>query len=301
MTSRRQFLARTAAMAALPALPPTSPIDPIGRKSKSHLKLSIAAYSYRQLLDLSNPKMDMFAFADLAAEMGCDAIEPTSYWFPKGFDTAYLRKLRQHAFMNGLDISGTAIANDFCVPPGPKLEEELAKVRVWIEHAAVLNAPVIRIFGGNAPKGASEKSVAEQVVKSIESVLPHAVAHGVTLALENHGGITETPEQLLRLVRAVKAPNGGFGVNLDTGNFHGDDPYADIAQLAPYAVNVQVKTEVSRKGKPKEPAHLAKVIEILRGAHYSGYVVLEYEAEPEPLKAIPGILREMRGLLNAPG
>ena len=74
----------------------------------------------------------------------------------------------------------------------------------------------------------------------------------MTLALENHGGgVTVTAEQLLRLVRDVDGPN--FGVNLDTGNFHGPDPYAEIAAAAPYAVNVQVKTEIRRMGRTKEP------------------------------------------------
>ena len=72
----------------------------------------------------------------------------------------------------------------------------------------------------------------------------------MTLALENHGGITATPDQLLKLVQAIDSPN--FGVNLDTGNFHGDDPYADLARLAPYAVNVQVKTEITPQGKPRK-------------------------------------------------
>ena len=95
------------------------------------------------------------------------------------------------------------------------------------------------------------------MVEGFREILPYAAEKGVVLALENHGGITETPEQLLALVRAIDGPN--FGVNLDTGNFHGDDPYADLAKLAPYAVNVQVKTEISRKGKPKEDADLARV------------------------------------------
>ena len=41
--------------------------------------------------------------------------------------------------------------------------------------------------------------------------------------------------------------------------------------------NVQVKTDVSRRGKGKEPADLARVVGLLRNAKYSGYVVLEYE------------------------
>jgi sugar phosphate isomerase/epimerase len=118
----------------------------------------------------------------------------------------------------------------------------------------------------------------------------------VTLALENHGGITATPAQILKIVQAIDSPN--FGVNLDTGNFHGDDPYADLAQLAPYAVNVQVKTEVSRRGKPQEEADLSRVIALLRDARYSGYVVLEYEAKEDPAVAVPRHIKKLRSLIG---
>ena len=275
-----------------------SAIDPIARKGSGKLKLSLAAYSLRQYLDFNNPKMDMFGFVDFASDHGLDAVEPTSYWFPPNADDAYYRRLQQYAFLAGLDISGTAIRNDFCVPSGPKQDSEIQQVRSWIDKASLLTAPVMRVFGGTVPAGESEPAVAQRVVSAVESLLPYAVEKGVTLALENHGGITETPEQLLRLVQAVKAPQGGFGVNLDTGNFHGADPYADVAQLAPYAVNVQVKTEVSSRGQAKKEADLAKLIGILKDAKYSGYVVLEYEAAEEPLTAIPKALKQLRSLLS---
>ncbi len=299
-TTRRGFLARAALAATAGPLAlarPARAIDPIGRTRPSHMKLSLAAYSFRQYLDFKNPKMDMFGFVDFAADQALDAVEPTSYWFPEGYDAAYFHKLQQYAFLRGLDISGTAIRNDFCLPPGPRRDADLRQIKVWIDHAAELTAPVIRVFGGTVPRGEDEEAVARRVVEGIESLLPHAVAKGITLALENHGGITATPKQLLRLVQAVKAPDGGFGVNLDTGNFHGDDPYAEIAQLAPYAVNVQVKTEISRKGK-KEDADLSKIVDILRDARYSGYVVLEYEAAEDPMKAVPRHLKRLRELIG---
>jgi sugar phosphate isomerase/epimerase len=301
-TTRRGFLAGTLAATTIPmtlgrpAESHARPIDPIGRTRTSHMKLSLAAYSFRELLDFKDPKMDMFGFVDFAADQALDAVEPTSYWFPPDVDAKYLRKLQQHAFLRGLDISGTAIRNDFCVPP-PKLEAEVRGVRAWIDRAAELTAPVIRVFGGNVPRGENEDVVADRLVGAVESLLPYAVEKGVTLALENHGGITATPAQILRLVKAVKAPEGGFGVNLDTGNFHGDDPYAEIAELAPYAVNVQVKTEISRKGKMEE-ADLSKVVSILRDARYSGYVVLEYEAAEDPMVAVPRHLKKLRELIG---
>lgn len=296
IVNRRRFLRATGAAIGVSALSGVArAIPPIGRTRPSHLKLSVAAYSYRQFLGGKSPKMDLFDFVNLCADMGLDGVELTSYYFPPDVTTEYLHRLKQHAFTLGLDVSGTSVGNNFCVPDGPEREKQLALVRTWIDNAAELDAPVIRIFAGSVPKGDDEAKAVERAVAGIQASLPYAIEKGVTLALENHGGITATPAQLLKLVKAVDSPN--FGVNLDTGNFRGEDPYSELLELAPYAMNVQVKTEISRKGK-KEDADLGRVIEILRQAHYSGYVVLEYEAAEDPIVAVPRHVKALRALIG---
>jgi sugar phosphate isomerase/epimerase len=297
-TSRRQFL-RTAALAAASPLVlsrPVRAITPLGRTRPGHLKLSLAAYSYRKYLAGKAPQMDLFDFVNLAADMALDAVELTSYYFPADVDNEYLHRLKQHAFLVGLDVSGTSVGNDFCVAPGPERDKQMALVRTWIDHAAELDAPVIRIFAGRVPKGDSEEAAVTRAIEGILASLQYANEKGVSLALENHGGITAKPEEFLKMVRAIDATN--FGVNLDTGNFHTPDPYADLARVAPYAINVQVKTEISREGKPKEEADLARLINILRETRYSGYVVLEYEAADDPMTAVPRHIKTLRGLIG---
>ena len=294
--SRRGFLQGVAAAPLLLAQQSARAIPPIGRSRPSHMKLSLAAYSYRDFLKSNPPKMDLFDFVNLSADMRLDGVELTSYYFPVDVKPAYLHKLKQHAFNLGLDISGTSVGNNFCLPDGPEREKQLALVRTWVDNAAELDAPVIRIFAGTIPKGDTEDNAVARAIAGIKASLPYAIEKGVTLALENHGGITLTPAQILKLVKGVDSPN--FGVNLDTGNFRGVDPYAELAELAPYAVNVQVKTEITRKGKQKEEADLSKVVGILRDAHYSGYVVLEYEAAEDPIVAIPRHLKSLRALIS---
>ena len=303
VSTRRGFFQRTALAAvaasgagAFGLTRSALAIAPIGRSRPSHLKLSLAAYSYRQFLTGQDAKMDLFGFVNLAADMGLDGVELTSYYFPANVRADYLHRLKQHAFNLGLDVSGTSVGNNFCLPDGPKRDEQLKLVRTWVDNAAELDAPVIRIFAGSVPKGEDEGQAVERAIEGIKASLPYAAEKGVTLALENHGGITATPEQLLKLVKAIDAPN--FGVNLDTGNFHGEDPYADLAQIAPYAVNVQVKTEISAKGKKKADADLAREIDVLREAKYSGYVVLEYEAQEDPMTAVPRHVKTLRKLIN---
>jgi hypothetical protein len=92
-----------------------------------------------------------------------------------------------------------------------------------------------------------------------------------------------------------------FGINLDTGNFHTADPYASLAQCAPYAVNVQVKTEVRAKdAKNNVPADLPRLAAILRDSGYQGWVALEYEAAEDPRKAVPVALAQLKPLLATP-
>ncbi|MEW4568145.1 sugar phosphate isomerase/epimerase family protein [Tautonia sp. JC769] len=298
--TRRSLLGGAAMAAAASALgpvavPPARAMDPIPRTRPSHLKLSIAAYSYRQFLTGDSPTMGLFDFADLAADMALDAIEPTSYYFPGDVSNEMLSNLRRHAFLRGLDISGTAIGNDFCVAPGPDREAQLALARTWIDRAAVLNAPMIRVFAGRTPRGESEEVAVARAIEGFKEVLPYAAEKGVFLALENHGGITASSDQMMALIEAIDHPY--FAVNLDTGNFRTEDPYGDLARIAPYAVNVQVKTEISRAGEPKQEADLGRLIQILRDVKYSGYVVLEYEAAEDPMTAIPRHVKRLRELI----
>ncbi len=283
---------------------PAAAAEPVTRTGTPYMKLSLAAYSFNRLLPRrgdagaqAKAKMRLDDFVQFCADQDLDACEPTSYYFPKEVTHDYLMALKEKTFRLGLDISGTAIGNDFCVAPGPERDRQLADTREWIEHAATMGAPVIRIFAGKLKDGMSEAEALDLCVAGIDESLAYAATRGVFLALENHGGITATADQLLAIVERVK-PSPWFGVNLDSGNFHSEDPYAELARIAPYSVNAQIKVMVKRDGQEKEPADFARIIDILREADYRGYVVLEYEESADPFKAIPEHLDRLRGLIR---
>ncbi len=273
-------------------------IDPIDRSavsgsaSAAKFKFSLAAYSYRDLLTGASPPLTLFDFVHDCARMGLEGTELTSYYFPQPVTREYLCTLKQLCFKLGLDVSGTAVGNDFCLPPGSKRDEQLALVKRWVDHAVLLGAPVIRIFSGGASGQVSEPEARRLAIEAIEECCQYAGEHGVMLALENHGGLTSTAEGMLELVRAVRSP--WFGVNLDTGNFHSADVYAELAMLAPYAVNVQVKVVVQQGNGPREPADFRRLAGLLRDAGYRGYIVLEFEESEDPRQACPRYLDELR-------
>ena len=267
-------------------------IEPIQRNGTAKFKFSLAAYSYRDLLTSKPPKLSLEDFISDCAKMGLEGTELTSYYFPQPVTSEYLCKLKDHAFRLGLDISGTAVGNDFCHPPGEERDKQLQLVKRWVDHAAILGAPVIRIFSGSAKAGQSPDVAHKLAVEGMEECCHYAGQRGVHLALENHGGLTSKADEMLELVRAVKSP--WFGVNLDTGNFHGADVYADLAKLAPYALNVQVKVVVSGPDGQKKPSDFGKLAQILTSTGYRGYIVLEFEEQEDPRVACPRYVGELR-------
>jgi sugar phosphate isomerase/epimerase len=293
MLDRRQFLASAAAVTTTAAIfRNTQAIEPIARTGEPKFKFSLAAYSYRDLLQGDSPQLTLTDFVGDCAKYGLEGTELTSYYFPKSTDENYLRTLRRQCFRLGLDISGTAIGNDFGHPPGEKRDAEIAKTKQWIEYAEILGAPVIRIFAGHQQKDQTEAQTHRLMVEGIEECCDYAGKHGVHLALENHGGPTATADGLLSFVRDVNSP--WFGVNLDSGNFHSDDPYGELAKIAPYALNAQIKVVMSGPGKKKEPANFQRLAKILREAHYRGYIVLEYEEAGEVREECAKYLDQLR-------
>ena len=292
-TDRRQFLASTLSAATAFAAAPAGAIEPITREPGHLFKFSLAAYSYRDLLTGKSPRLSLSDFIADCARFELEGTELTSYYFPEPLEDSYLRRLKGECFRQGLDISGTAVRNDFCLPAGEKREAEIAHVKRWIEVADMLDAPVIRIFAGNAQSGQTTAAAQELVIAGIEECCQHAGKYGVYLALENHGGITSQVEDMLAIVRGVESPF--FGVNMDTGNFRTADPYGDLAKLAPYSINVQVKVTVQPEGKPSEASDYQRLAKILKTAGYRGYVVLEYEEAGDPREVCPRALAELRG------
>lgn len=276
--------------------------EPFLRPGRSKLLLGLAAYSFRDyFVDSSHRvgrpaggpdrRMDMFRFIDYCADNGCLGAELTSYYFPRDVDADFLTRVRRHAFLRGVAITGTAVGNTFTYGPGPKRDADIQLVKTWIERAALMGAPHVRVFAGSLQSGQDMEEAKRLCIEALEETAEVAGRYGVFLGIENHGGIVAEADALVEIVQAVKSP--WVGINLDTGNFHTEDPYADLAKCAPYAVNVQFKGMLRPKGSALMEADYPRTFALLRDANYQGYVILEYEMEANPWDNLPAVLRRM--------
>ena len=298
--SRRELLATVSWYSVLSSLSVKNvcqAIEPMQRLAPARMRLSLAAYSLRDMLKGNKDGWDLFKFVDYCHTQGLDGAELTSYYFPSDVTDSYIADLKEHCHLRGVTVSGGAIANDFCQSDEDRRKRDIESTKQWIDRYALLGGNVIRVFAGNQPKEDNWKSTIDRCVDALVEVSTYAHSKGIFLALENHGGVTAKADGLLEIVRKVQAP--GFGVNFDSGNFRSTlDPYAELESIAPYAVNAQIKVEMFPNGT-RELTDLDRVIKILANSNYSGWLALEYEAAENPLDAIPGWIAKIKKSLNA--
>jgi sugar phosphate isomerase/epimerase len=226
----------------------------------------------------------------LAVETEVDGIDMTVYWFPNTSDE-FLLPLRRLAYKSGVEIYSIAVRTNMCQPIAEKRQAEFDDVKKWVDVATKLGAGHIRVFGGNVPKGSSEDDAVGWVVDVLKRASEYAGSKGIILGIENHGGITEKAETIVRIVKAVDSP--WVGINLDTGNFL-REVFRQSEMCVPYAVNVQVKTMMRGDDGKEVASDWDRFAKLLIAGDYQGYLALEYEDKENPATAVPRLLAKLK-------
>jgi sugar phosphate isomerase/epimerase len=286
-------------------------MQPIPRSGGPMLKVSLNAYSFSKLLNdkvrRGGMGVDLLELLDFCAKYNFDGFDPTGYFFP-GYPqvpaAGYVNALKRKAFELGIGISGTGVRNNFTVADKAKRAADVQHIKDWVEVASRLGAPVLRVFADTqmrqvswqqASEGHSRDEVAAWIAADLKECAAHGEKFGVIIGVQNHGDFLKTADDLLHLLELVNSD--WCGAIVDTGYFKSKDPYQDMARVAPYAVNWQVK-QSAFGAESTVPFDLKKFIGIVRASGYRGYLPIETLSVPgkayDPYDLVPKFLAELR-------
>jgi sugar phosphate isomerase/epimerase len=264
---------------------------------KSKLKISLNAFSFNA--PLSENRMSLDELLETSAEIGFEGVDITAYYFP-GYPNVptdeYLYHIKRKAFRLGLDITGTGVRNDFTEPDANKRKEHVTLVKTWIDGAAKLGAPVVRIFAGTQnPKEYSRQQITSWMIDNIQECLAYAKQKGVIVGIQNHNDFILTADQALEIIEKVNSE--WFGLILDTGSYRIHDPYEEIAKTAKYAVNWQVKENLFINGSEK-PADIQKLIDLIKASGYRGYIPIETLGPGDPKSKVTALYKKVKDAIS---
>ena len=272
---------------------------------RSKYKFAIATYSYWHFRE---PKVTVQEVIDHAANLGAHGVDVLHVQMDNETQE-YLKSLRERAENSGVELICLSIHQDFVDPDKAVRDQNIEHTLRCIDIAHELGISYIRLNSGrwNTIKsfdelmanrgiepilpGFTEDDGFNWCIESITECLPAAEKAGVVLALENHWGLTRTPEGLLRIVNAIGSP--WLGVLMDTGNFL-EDPYDKLEQIAAQAVFVQAKTYYGGGEWYTLDLDYPRIANILKKANYQGYISLEFEGKEDANTGVPKSLELLR-------
>jgi sugar phosphate isomerase/epimerase len=164
-----------------------------------------------------------------------------------------------------------------------------------IPLAAELGAPLIRVFGGNLPKGVSMSEGIENVAASLNKLAPIAEAARVALVLETHDDFSKATDVADVLSRV---PSPAIGALWDTQPPYefGESASQVLALLGNRILHTHVKDARKVDGGPSELVLLGEgdvpvreILQQLIASGYQGYAAVEWEKKWIPKLADPEV------------
>ncbi len=309
ITSRRALL-QMSASALLAVSSPVLAQTPIRRIGNAKFTPTLNAYSFLELLNAnridSTKGIDLFGVCDFCAQHDIEAVDLTGYFFPdypKPPDDTFVSRLKKYVHDRGIVISGTGVKNDFATADKTVRAEGVQLTKDWIEAAARLGAPVVRVFAGpikekdwqQAAGGANREDVEKWMADELRNCAEYGQKFGVLVAVQNHGDFLSSGQEHISLLKRVD--HAFCGALVDTGKYLTADPYADIAMMVPYAMNWQIKETLGSSLK-SQPTDFKKLARVIRDGGYRGFVPIETlsmgRKDYNPYVEITKVLNAMR-------
>jgi sugar phosphate isomerase/epimerase len=192
------------------------------------------------------------------------------------------------ASRQGLRIWAVSCYNDFLVRSPEAMAAQVARMETVAALAAEAGIPILRMDGGWEKDGVPKERWLDLVVEGFSRCVPIAERHGLTMALDNHGTVTNDVEFQLAVLTRVGSKR--LGANLDTMNYRWygysvEECRAIYDRVAPHTVHTHLKDGRGSRGAyvgeaPGEgEIDLTYAVRALQNAGYSGIWCVEQESK----------------------
>jgi sugar phosphate isomerase/epimerase len=263
------------------------------------MNLSVSTASFGRAF--AEKKLTLLDFPELCDRHGLDAIELNDFYL-KG-DWNLIREIKRRAVKYGLGVCAVAVENNYYRATEAEIEREQDHIAAYLDVAYFLGAPILRVdtcpYGKDypdriIPRGVTHEMAFDRAVATFRKVVPEAAEKGIVLALENHGGISRTSADQLKIIHAVNSE--WLRINLDTGNYHADPvnalhPFENVLEaiprVAPFLAFCHAKIWDVTDDLHEPTLDYERIFKLFTEHKYCGPVSIEYQGKKDALDMLP--------------
>ena len=278
--TRREFVGVSLAAVAAPAARSFAAMT-LATARGPLFRISLAQWSLHRALEKGT--LDNLDFAAAANETyGIGAVEYVNSFFKdKAEDRDYLAQMKERAADAGVTsllimCDGEGRLGD---PDDSRRAKAVENHYRWVEAGAYLGCHSIRV---NAASEGSYEQQQRLAADGLVRLTEFAAERGVSVIVENHGGLSSNGAWLAGVIKRVEHPR--CGTLPDFGNFRISedeeyDRYEGVRELMPFARAVSAKShDFDGEGNETATDYL-RMLRIVVDAGYHGHVGIEYEGE----------------------
>jgi len=195
----------------------------------------------------------------------------------------------------------------------PKIRAaQLDEGKRFIDLAARLKVPYVRVFGDKVPPGEDRKAVVARVVDGLRTLGEHARGGNVSIIIESHGDFTDSPS-LLEILKGAAMPNVALLWDAHHTVVAGKEtPLQTFKALGSYVRHTHLKdsrpegTGVRYVLTGSGTVPVKDTVAVLVKGGYKGFYCFEWEKAwhpeiDEPEVAFPDYAEKMRQYLTEAG
>lgn len=255
-------------MGAVGVLTPFGMQDTFARPADGPKKDDISLAQWALVEEIRSGKWKNLDFPRIAREdFGLNGIEFVNTLFEVP-TVGYLNQLKKNAADQGVTMVLIMVDDegDGCSPTAEGRRQFAIAHRKWVDIAHYLGCHAIRT-NCRGPEHADPKEGLKWAAESYHMLLDYARESGISIVIENHGGLSNDPDWMVSLIKEVNNP--AFGTYPDWRRPSDDfDNYTYLKKTLPYAKGM------SYRNQPTEEL-TAKMIRLAKDGGYRGWYGIE--------------------------
>ena len=276
---RRKFIESSLTLGVAGMIVPSLLKNEFMSEIKSPPKNDISIAQWALVEEIRAGKWKNLDFPRIAREdFGVNGIEFVNTLFEVPTE-GYLKKLKQNAADQGVtmvlimcDDEGDGAAD---TKEGQK--QFAINHRKWVDIAHYLGCHAVRT-NCRGPQNVDKKEAMKWAGDAYNDLLEYARPAGISIVIENHGGVSNDADWMVDLMKKVN--NNSFGTYPDWRKPAPDfDNYAYLQKTLPYAKGM------SYRNQPTDELTI-KMIELSKNAGYRGWYGIESSGRDEIKKGI---------------
>lgn len=248
------------------------------------MEIAVAAWSLNRRFRAEQDPLPLLDFPKLVKDrFGVSAVELYGHFFASR-EPSYLAQVKQATADAGSRVVHISVDGhgDLGSADEAERKEAVQKHLPWFAIAKAVGSPSFRAnTGGKA--GVNEDTIAA-CIRSFKDLAAEGERRGVSVLIENHGGISGDPDLIVRIIREVGSPR--IGTCPDFGNTPDENRYEFLEAIMPYAKILHAKFREFDENGEDTKVDAKRCLDIARAAWFDGFCSIEFEGKEDQMDGV---------------